>query len=310
MSASFLDKKTTTSMKAFAILLVVISHIGDGGFHLRMFVPLGGFGVAIFLVLSGYGLMESYKRNGLEGFWKKRLMRIVIPFFVWVCAVSAYNLLSSNSIPLSRGWYWFVEYIIIWYVVFYLAMKFFPRQKWIVFICAAILIFCFMSCGRAQHCLSFIAGVFISEYKKSFTKIEPRTMLMIGVSLLLVGVVAFGLKQWMIVGGNGLPMTGTGNALVTRNIGDDEYIVKFLQIFAKLPVALFFIIILEQFAYKKPLPLYHIGLAAYELYLVHMPFFERISCSIPNLLIFCIGISIATFSLYWCDKQIIGFLQK
>ena len=36
----------------------------------RIFTPLGGIGVAMFLILSGYGLNESFKKNGLDGFWK------------------------------------------------------------------------------------------------------------------------------------------------------------------------------------------------------------------------------------------------
>ena len=140
MFTNFLDKENTTSMKGVAILLITISHMGDG-FHITTFVSLGGIGVALFLVLSGYGMMESYKKNGLMGFWKKRLLRVLVPYILWALFFSAYQLLVGKNVELLR--YWFVEYIVIWYVVFYLSARFLPKQQWIIFSFLAILLYWF-----------------------------------------------------------------------------------------------------------------------------------------------------------------------
>ena len=80
----FFDKNYTTIAKGIAIFMIMLCHMScfwPGG---RLLSPLGGTGVAIFLVTSGYGLMESYKRVGLENFWKKRLLRVWIPYAI-VC---------------------------------------------------------------------------------------------------------------------------------------------------------------------------------------------------------------------------------
>jgi Predicted acyltransferases len=301
MSADFLGKETTTSMKGLAILLITISHMGDG-FQIKTFVPLGGIGVALFLILSGYGLMESYKRNGLIDFWKKRVMRVLIPYFLWVCAFSAYRLLAGKDVTLLR--YWFVEYIVIWYVVFYLSTKFLPNHKWIVFSIAALLLYWFLPWWKAQQSLSFIAGMLISVHRSSIMKISTRKYLLIGCFCILVVIVAFGIKQWGPIGGE------AGNALFTNNVGDNYYQKKLAQVFIKLPVALTIIIIMELLSQYKSRLLYAVGLVSYELYLVQITFYTCIASKYQNLLIFCIEITISCYLLYICDKNIIKVLMR
>lgn len=69
--------KYTTTLKGIAIVIIILSH--TMGCFTRVFTPLGGIGVAMFLILSGYGLNESFKRNGIGSFWKKRFLRVWIP---------------------------------------------------------------------------------------------------------------------------------------------------------------------------------------------------------------------------------------
>lgn len=113
-----LCKDSTTAIKGIAILLIVICHVGQFGFHIRMFVPLGGIGVAVFLILSGFGLMESYTKYGLKDFWKKRVLRLLIPYFIWCAAYCSYLMISNKTLDLDEIRYWFIEYIIIWYLIF------------------------------------------------------------------------------------------------------------------------------------------------------------------------------------------------
>lgn len=53
------SKESFIYVKGIAILLVIISHIGNFSGK-TWFTPLGGIGVAIFLFCSGYGVMSSY----------------------------------------------------------------------------------------------------------------------------------------------------------------------------------------------------------------------------------------------------------
>ena len=78
----------TNELKGFAILAIVLSHIGyflstDTNFLFPLSI-MAGVGVDLFLFLSGYGLMVSALRNPLTvwEFLKKRLPRLYIP--IWI----------------------------------------------------------------------------------------------------------------------------------------------------------------------------------------------------------------------------------
>lgn len=73
-------------IKAFAILLVVLCHIGNR--FTRATTPLGGIGVALFLILSAYGVEKSFIKSGLKGFWRKRLITVYVPY--WIVELIAY----------------------------------------------------------------------------------------------------------------------------------------------------------------------------------------------------------------------------
>ena len=88
----WMDRNYTTAIKGFAILTVVWAHsgakLGVGGIQF-----IAGIGVALFLICSGYGLEISYEKNGLKGFWKKRLLGVCLPFWV----VEFIGLLASGA---------------------------------------------------------------------------------------------------------------------------------------------------------------------------------------------------------------------
>lgn len=75
-----------------AIILVMMLHFQSIGIYSEKFRILeaifkhGNVGVEMFLFLSGIGLYFSYsKNNNLRQFYKKRFMRIMIPYIL-ICA--------------------------------------------------------------------------------------------------------------------------------------------------------------------------------------------------------------------------------
>ena len=61
-----LSKEQTLLLKGIAILMVILGHMS--------YITWGGAGgVTIFLILSGYGIHESFKKNGLKNYWKKKI---------------------------------------------------------------------------------------------------------------------------------------------------------------------------------------------------------------------------------------------
>lgn len=93
---SFFSLDTTQEIKGFAILAVVLSHIGyflvnDHDF-LYPWSTIAGVGVDLFLILSGYGLvMSSLKKDlSIGQFYKQRLIRLFVP--MWLCLMIFFSL--------------------------------------------------------------------------------------------------------------------------------------------------------------------------------------------------------------------------
>lgn len=78
----------TQELKGFAILAIIFSHIGyflvEGDTFLFPISIFAGVGVNLFLFLSSYGLMVSTSKNkeGVLQFYKKRLLKLYIPFWI------------------------------------------------------------------------------------------------------------------------------------------------------------------------------------------------------------------------------------
>lgn len=89
----WMDRNYTTAIKGFSILTVVWAHSGAqlsvGGIQF-----IAGIGVALFLMCSGYGLEVSYEKNGLKGFWKKRLLGVCLPF--WVVELVGFDIVKIS----------------------------------------------------------------------------------------------------------------------------------------------------------------------------------------------------------------------
>jgi peptidoglycan/LPS O-acetylase OafA/YrhL len=134
------DKDVTSSLKGILCLLIVAHHLYNANIGISFFsLWEGAWGpiiVAFFFFMSGYGLMASYKKKGteyLKGFFRRRLLKVFMPFFIATIAFMALNYLDTRNWPdfisnilagrppLPNSW--FVFAIIIFYVFFYLAFR-------------------------------------------------------------------------------------------------------------------------------------------------------------------------------------------
>ena len=305
MQQEFLTKPFTTNLKGIAILLVVISHIGSGGFHHRVFVPLGGIGVAIFLILSGYGLMESYKLKGFENYFKNRFMRLYIPYFIWIPVYALIIVSYHLHIGLSDFRYWFIEYVSLWYITFFITLRYFNHYRWLIFGLIALVSFWILPCLQAQQSLSFIAGIAISEYKSKIEQISKSTLWRFTLSFIIIGILAFLIKQLMAMN---IASTTSTDIFIESNVGSDDILRKFVQIFTKLPIALAIIIVFQIIPYV--LHFMRLGTNAYELYLVHMPFFNMINANYLYLVYYIMFIFIITNILGGSNRKITRIISK
>lgn len=136
-----LKKTTTDKMKGVACIMVVIGHAtfqldGKGVFSLTW--NLGFLALAIFFFVTGYGVITNIKNKEeyLKGFLKKRLLTILIPFWlsnVFVLLINYYDnsidfdlwagLKYVLGIKLMIGHNWYVQYIVCFYILFFISAK-------------------------------------------------------------------------------------------------------------------------------------------------------------------------------------------
>lgn len=182
-SFEWMDRSFTTAVKGFSILTVVWAHsgarLGVGGIQF-----IAGIGVSLFLICSGYGLEMSYQKNGLKGFWKKRLLGVCLPFWI----VELIGLLITQSFTVEKyvldvfflkpatSYGWFMGYIVICYLIFYAAKRFITDEKLSTLLLIAAFTVWFiieslflaradMPALRARQILSFPCGVLLAKYK-------------------------------------------------------------------------------------------------------------------------------------------------
>lgn len=197
----WMDRNYTTAIKGFAILTVVWAHsgakLGVGGIQF-----IAGIGVALFLICSGYGLEISYEKNGLKGFWKKRLLGVCMPFwvveFIGLLVTGRFTivkyLMDFAFIKPATSYGWFMRYIVVCYLIFYTVKIFIKDNKMQTMSLFGAFTIWFvlesvffanpdMPFLRARQMLSFPFGVLLGMKKN---KIE-RTLTTTKCSMILAG---------------------------------------------------------------------------------------------------------------------------
>lgn len=284
------SRRLSNMLRGISMLLVVVGHVGAAGFGFKQMVALGGIGVAIFLILSGYGLHESYNRGGVKDFWKKKFTRILIPYIIWVALYNVVVLVSplaeetsDNTIKIPR--FWFVEYIPIWYFAFWLAYRFFPSHAIRFFAAIAVIMFLLYGKTQAEQSLSFIVGVLLSIHKNTISSLSRQRLLQISFTTILIGGVFIFIRS--------LPFLSP--------YPEDHIFLKAIPLVMRLSFAAAIMSFLISMRVILP-TLALIGLASYELYLVHMHFFQQIQGSWSLFWMFAVQTILLTFVLYKIDS--------
>ena len=189
----WMDRNYTTAIKGFSILTVVWAHSG-ARLSVGRIQFVAGIGVALFLMCSGYGLEVSYEKNGLEGFWKKRLLTVCLPFWtvelVGLLATGTFSikiyLLDCCFLKPATGYGWFMGYIVICYLIFYAVKRLIKdtRMQMLALFGAFAIWFVLesvlfanpnMPFLRARQMLSFPAGILLAVNKDKIERTLTKT---------------------------------------------------------------------------------------------------------------------------------------
>lgn len=292
----YANKYCTTTLRGVAILIILAGHVGVSGFDCRLFNPFGGIGVALFLFLSGYGLTESFKKNGLSHFWSKKVFRIAIPYLLWI---PLYHIVTRLS-PLGSIYhidiiprFWFIEYLLIMYIMFYASISL-SRKNMIILMGIIGLIFFFAFNNlRAEQSFSFLSGVLFSEYKKYFSNFGKGKNLVLSIVLFFIGITFLFFKQHPEI----------------RFYDLESIPFKICNLFIKLPLAMSIVFLCLSLLPSGNKLLSRNGDISYELYLVHVSFFMGIHGSYINLTLFIIQSFILAYILHTLSQKVTNIIK-
>lgn len=278
----------------------------DGMLNIKYIQFIAGIGVCLFLICSGYGLEESYKKNGLKDFWRKKVIKVYLPFCIieligmtifYKFSLKDY-LLDIAFIKRITSYSWYMLYIIICYFIFYvwkrisLKLNISENKAMIMllsfFICWFILDSIFfanplMPFLRARQMLAFPLGILLSKKRKEIKnllsyKIRSYILIMVFV---ICGCFFMGITQISFI----------------KNL---NYIIQnTLSIFTVFPITLSIIII----AYYNSKIISNrffkaLGKYSFEIYLIHSFTLALITPSIISLLLFLVITLISTYAYH------------
>ncbi len=268
MNDKILSRNNTLWMQGVSAFLIMLMHFVmqlEG--YPRFFNIFGSIAVAVFLFVSGYGINESYKANGIKGFWRKRFVRVIIP--CWVVYLFqlpfvehfAVTQLLHNLVFIDSD-LWFVDYILRWYLVYWGCRLLLPKYtKYLLIIFALYNIF--QQQLYSEQAFSFFFGFWVSEHIDDINKVERKSIAQFTGLSILYGLVFLLVKE--------IPA-------IQEIKGTLPFNVILLNI--KLPLAMSIIAMPYLMPVVKKMGLFNrLGTISYELYIVHynfMPFITNI----------------------------------
>lgn len=128
----FFNRENSGAMRGFWCLIVVLVHI-PGAYQNRIQDMLGSFayvGVTFFFLTSAYGLRLAavMRPESLQGFWRKRLPKLLVPCLLTNAIGMALRCLCGGEVAFGmlvriNGW---VCWLVVCYLVFWMCYRFLP----------------------------------------------------------------------------------------------------------------------------------------------------------------------------------------
>ena len=288
------DQKETTSVRGMAILMIAIFHLFIAWEWPRVVNLPGSVGVAAFLFLSGYGINESYKKTGLKEYWRKKLRRVMIPFWLFVTILFFFKQTSNwhdylLEVAFIKSDYWFIPYLVWCYLLYWIVQRFFSHWLILLFIVAGIIGLNLLYQIAAEQSFSFFAGVMASRNINKIRQMSERKLYQINGCLLTVGVIFLLIKEIPVVHN----FRGT-------------FIYNYLLLPIKLSLGILMTLLPTLWKWMtKSRFLYLCGISSLEIYLVHMALVNYTGTSWHDILTFIAITTTGTWLFYKLNQRII-----
>ena len=316
----YLSNKSTKSLKGLLALLIIFHHISQKittGENFSNFEYMGRYIVALFFFLSGYGLYFQYSNNAnyMKNFLRKRLVRIFIPFYVFIVIYVIYratlgevinvdfflSFWKDHSNIIYNGW--FINSIIVLYVIFYISFvrKDSKTSFYILTVLTLVYIFwkAYQDHGDWEYVsiMAFLLGVFWMKNRSLIEKCIEKNYFSFLVSF---SILMYVFHHYEVIMKN----IGITNKYVyygiVGNICTMVFVVYFLLLTNKL-----------NFSNKY---LDFLGDISFEIYMIHglvMHYFGKffVSSNVNDVLYTIVVFFVSIVFAYYIKKLII-FLEK
>ena len=316
----YLSNKSTKSLKGLLALLIIFHHISQKittGENFSNFEYMGRYIVALFFFLSGYGLFFQYNNNVnyMKNFLRKRLVRIFIPFFVFIVIYVIYRAILGEVINVDffiSFWKdhsniiyngWFINSIIVLYVIFYVSFKKKDSKIAIFKLVFLTLVYIFWKAYQDHgdweyvSIMAFLLGVFWMKYRVSIDKFIEKNYFIFLVSF---SILVYVFRHYEDI----MKDIGITNRYVyygiVGNLCTMVFVVYFLLLTNKL-----------NFSNKY---LDFLGSISFEIYMIHglvMHYLGRflVSSDVNDVLYTIVVLFVSIVSAYYIKKLII-ILEK
>ena len=305
--------KQIRGIMAVIIMLHHISFMVDFGVALNfIFRQVGATATTIFFFYSGYGMMLGLMNNPhyLKGFFKKRMVTVLVPFLIAGFAYGLFLLFAGRGAEVLKRlgkllhggtflpYAWFVFTLLSLYCIFYLSFKWLSDFRKGILVCSALtlilaLLLCYLQFEQFWYTSSFafVFGLLFAYNFESFDgflksyKIPKATVTVI----LFLALTIFG--------------KGISNA----------YIVLVLKNFRAI-LACIIILYGSMLIKRKNKLLLFLGMISYEFYLYHGVMMDVFSPMAGNVLWFTVLVAftntIISFLFNMIDTKIILCIKK
>ena len=341
-----LSLENSKTIQGFAAVLIIIHHLAQELMAkagvLSAFSELGVLFVGIFFFFSGYGLYTSLKtkENYLKGFLKKRLVTILVPFYVCILVFIMSACMKGQSFSLLdviasiSGWFlindhmWYIVEIAILYIAFFVIYSLIKNRKAATCVMALFVIalttgslllahgpdmicrYWFMGEWWYNTTFTFIIGIIVSQNEEKIRNVARKFYVLLlplfaGLTVGFYFLTNYALNTWSYW--NEFP-------------GHPGYKEKFLCLIVQLPWVIFFVItillIMMKVKFSNPV-LKFLGSISLELYLIHRLFLNGLydgsimkisSSSLYILLTLLLSVGLATL-INGLDKYIVGLIN-
>lgn len=293
-STQWLDMSYTNCVRGISALAIAFFHVIIHYNVSDVFNVTGSVAVAAFLFLSGFVINESWKKHGLQHYWRKKFARVIVPywlFFTILCLIKGDATWKSwlMDITFIKCSFWFVAYLVKCYLAYWIIRKWLNRHFYLAFIVFALISLNFFEQLEAEQSFSFVAGVWTSHHISTLRGKPESYFFKIALVGFILGISLMLFKQ--------IPCVHAYKGTLPYH---------YILLFIKLPLS--FTLLVMPLIWNRLTTnrlIYWSGIASLELYLVHLPLVQHMNSDPGSLLLFVVLTVALTVLMYQVDTKII-----